>query len=331
MYHPRFKGSHYDIGLKFGQRLKKEKINFDALVHLNAFQQEHGRSSERILQAVFPEVCEEIRGLTDGLGYSYEKFATWLLCMGCCYDPAGCTIFCFSHNGSVYLGRNNDLPPFLKAHSKSILYRLESGSNFIGNTSSMVHFEEGLNQHSLAVAMEFMMPTKILPGINSVFIVRYLLEKCASAGEALIFLQDLPIASDCSIILADPTGEMCVAECTPDRVHVRWPAAGEPFIVAANHFVAEEMRALNSNSLHSSRQRYQTAYDALKDMHVADGVRYAQEILGGQHGFMCQHHPSLNFETIWSSVFDVTHKRIYRAEGDPRRVEFREDMRSRFI
>ena len=64
-------------------------------------------------------------------------------------------------------------------------------------------------------------------------------------------------------------------------------------------------------------------------MILTNTVAHAQEILGGQHGFMCQYHPSLNFETIWSSVFDVTHKRIFRAEGDPRRVEFREDVRTR--
>ena len=225
MYHPRFKGSHYAMGLKLGTLLKNEVINFDDLIRLNAFQLEHGKKSERILKEVFPEVCEEIRGLTDGLGYLYERFATWLLCMGCCYDPRGCTTFCFMHDNNVYLGRNNDLPPFLKQGSKSILYKAEPGYAFIGNTSSMVNLEEGLNEAGLAVAMEFIMPTMIKPGINSVLLVRYLIEKCASTPEAVNALQDLPIASDCSIILADRSGEMCVAECTSDTIFIRKPAA----------------------------------------------------------------------------------------------------------
>ena len=33
---------------------------------------------------------------------------------------------------------------------------------------------------------------------------------------------------------------------------------------------------------------------------------------------MCQYEKGLNFETIWSSVFDLDSLDIYRAEGDPR-------------
>jgi predicted choloylglycine hydrolase len=132
MYHPRFKGSHYDIGLKFGKILKKQNINFDRLISLDEFQQDFGKKSQTILSNVFPEVCDEIRGMTDGLNYSYEKFASWLLCMGCCYDPKGCTTFCFIHHNNVFYGRNNDLPPFLKKGSKSILSVVSQ--RFLGDT-----------------------------------------------------------------------------------------------------------------------------------------------------------------------------------------------------
>ncbi len=331
MYHPRFKGRHYDIGFKFGKRVKKQGVNFDRLIHLNDFQWSHGRQSHRILKEVFPEVCEEIQGVCDGLEYAYEKFSVWLLCMGCCYDPRGCTTFCFRHKGRVYMGRNNDLPPFLKKGSMSVLYNLEKGNAFIGNTSSMINFEEGLNEHGLAVAMEFIMPTRIIPGINSVFLVRYLLEKCATIQDAIEALRDLPVASACSIILADRSGHMAVVECEPGRQVVREIAMGEDFLVAANHFVSAEMRALNSNSIYSSEIRYRTACDALKKIENKDCIEYAEAILGGKHGFMCQYDPSLSFETIWSSVFDVTDKRIYRAEGDLSRVKFKEDTRTNFL
>jgi hypothetical protein len=95
MYHPRFKGTHYDIGIKYSEILQKQGIDFHQLIDLNRFQKELGKKSQVILAEVVPEVCEEIRGLTDGLNYPYEDFATWLLCMGCCYEPRGCTGFCF--------------------------------------------------------------------------------------------------------------------------------------------------------------------------------------------------------------------------------------------
>ena len=329
MYHPRFKGCHYDIGLKLGRLLKKKNIDFDKLIDLNKFQKDFGYRSQIIFSKIFPEVCDEILGLTNGVNYPYEEFASWLLCMGCCYDPKGCTAFCFIYNDNVFYGRNNDLPPFLKRVSASALYDLKNGHSFIGNTSSMINFEEGLNEYGLAVAMKFLVPTMIVPGINSVFLVRYLLEKCATTNEALDALRDLPIASACNIVLVDKNGDMAVAECTPKKVFIRKPASNENFIVAANHFVSEEMSCYNASLIFSSDRRYQTAYNALKNIDYINGIEQAKSILSGKHGFMCQYHKVLNFETIWSSVFDISNNKIYRAEGNPLRTGYKEDIRTK--
>ncbi len=330
MYHLRFKGNHYDNGLKFGKNLKKKNVDFNEIIRLDDFQKDFGKKSQILLLNVFPEVCDEIRGMTDGLDYPYETFASWLLCMACCYDPNGCTAFCFIHNNTVFYGRNNDLPPFLRKISKSILYRPEKGYSFIGNTSSMVNYEEGLNEKGLAVTMTFLVPVMIVPGINSLFLVRYLLEKCATTKEAIKALQSLPIPSPCNIILADKNGDMGVAECTPEKVFIRTPATDENFIVAANHFISDEMKNYNASNwnIFSSDTRYKTAYNALKKMDSIDGIEYAEDILGGKYGFMCQYKKQLNFDTIWSSVFDISNNKIYRAEGNPSRAKFKEDVRS---
>jgi len=36
----------------------------------------------------------------------------------------------------------------------------------------MLNFEEGLNKYGLAAAMTFLVPTMIVPGVNSLFLVR---------------------------------------------------------------------------------------------------------------------------------------------------------------
>ena len=41
---------------------------------------------------------------------------------------------------------------------------------------------------------------------------------------------------------------------------------------------------------------------------------------------MCQY-DSPNFETVWSSIFDLKTLTIYRAEGDPRKKKFGVDNR----
>lgn len=126
MYHLRLKGDHYEMGVKRGLIFKRNNVLFP--IHLDNFQLEHGMKSEKILNTFFPEVCDEIRGVSDTIEVDYTEFASWMLCMGCCmYNldeniPAeirGCTAFAYSKNGRVIYGRNNDLPPYLKKVPKA--------------------------------------------------------------------------------------------------------------------------------------------------------------------------------------------------------------------
>ncbi len=327
MYHPRFKGTHYEIGLKFGERLRKQNVDLDSLIKLDTFQLEHGRRSLAILEEISPAICAEMQGLAEGIRIPFERLAAWFLCMGCCYDPKGCTTLCFVHDGNVYFGRNNDLPPFLKKNSMSAFYRLDNGFSFIGNTSSMITMEEGFNEHGLVVAMEFVFPTCIRPGINSVLLVRHLLETCRCVDEVEQNLTSTPIASACNIIAVDRTGAMAVMECTPHKVVARRPQQDESFLVSANHFTSPEMQCINPNSVYASKTRYDTAYSTLQHVKGRDGKVFTKEILSGKHGFMCQYDRSLNFETIWSTVIDLSHKQIFVAEGDPARAAYKEDTR----
>ena len=143
-------------------------------------------------------------------------------------------------------------------------------------------------------------------------------------------MQSLPIASNCQIILADKNGDLAVAECAPDEIFIRKPFADEKFVVAANHFSSDEMREYNASNwnIYSSDKRYQTAYNALKRVDYVDGVEHAKNILSGKHGFICQYENALDFETIWSSVFDITNNKIYRAEGTPLKTKYVEDKRT---
>jgi predicted choloylglycine hydrolase len=340
MYHPGFKGNHYLMGQKMGNIFKRANATFP--VNLDRFQKQFGKESGILLHRFFPEAASEIKGITDTIGYDNELFTSWMMCMGCCLDidndnsveVRGCTAFSFIHGRNVYYGRDNDLPPFLKSVSKSVYYQPENGNRFILNTSSFINGEEGMNDNGLVVAMTFVVPelNEIKPGFNSVFIVRYLLEKCKSVNEALDALNNLPIASSCNILLADKSGKMIVAECNPCTIHLRYPEKnmkGDDFIVTVNHFTSDVMREhdASNRNVFLSEIRYETAYGALMNADYNDGVNLAMRILGGKLGFMCQYDKELNFETIWSSVFDISNGKIYRAEDNPAKTKFIEDKR----
>jgi hypothetical protein len=126
MYHPRFKGSHYEMGQKMGNIFKNCNAQFP--LNLDSFQKEFRKESGKLLKQYFPEAAEEIKGITDITGYDNELFTSWMMCMGCCLynledvncaEVRGCTAFSFRHDGRVYHGRDNDLPVFLKKVRKA--------------------------------------------------------------------------------------------------------------------------------------------------------------------------------------------------------------------
>ena len=108
MYHLRLKGGHYEMGMKRGKIFNKCRLTFP--LQLDDFQLEHGRQSEKALRKFFPEVCAEIRGVSDTIGADYLHFASWMLCMGCCMynlennfpvEIRGCTAFAYIRNGKL--------------------------------------------------------------------------------------------------------------------------------------------------------------------------------------------------------------------------------------
>ncbi len=341
MYHLRLKGGHYEMGMKRGKIFNKCRLSFP--LQLDDFQLEHGRQSEKALRKFFPEVCEEIRGVSDTIGADYLHFASWMLCMGCCMynlennfpvEIRGCTAFAYTRNGKLIYGRNNDLPPFLLDGCKSEIYAPTGGNRFYITTSSFINGEEGLNEHGLAVAMTFVMTElkKIRAGFNSCFIVRYLLEKAVNSEQAVSLLCKLPVASNCNILLADKSGRMVVVECTPAQKKIREAEIfhEDRIVCTVNSFVSDEMRPYDDahGNDYDSRRRYKTVMDSFSSGLLKDDlIETTMQLLRGEYGFMCQYDNEPDFETVWSSIFDLESLTVYRAEGDPRKKRFIRDNR----
>ena len=89
MYHPRFKGDHYQIGLKYGGLLKKNNIELFGLNELDDFQLNYGVQSEKVLRKYFPEACDEMKGMADGLGVPYRNLLGLADVHQCMFGSAG--------------------------------------------------------------------------------------------------------------------------------------------------------------------------------------------------------------------------------------------------
>jgi len=83
MYHPRFKGTYYEAGVKYGQLMKKNGVDIMQFAKLPQDQLTFGLLCIKEYERYYPEVLQQITGLADGIGIDSKIFAAWLFCMYC--------------------------------------------------------------------------------------------------------------------------------------------------------------------------------------------------------------------------------------------------------
>ncbi|MGE4353900.1 MAG: C45 family autoproteolytic acyltransferase/hydrolase [Oscillospiraceae bacterium] len=331
MYHGRFTGSHYEAGYKWGRLLLKNGKKLDHCPTFGLTKDKYVFAGECVkeYQVYFPEILEEILGIADGNEVPVETLRALLFCMYCFEPDHKCTCFAFSTDEEIVFARNSDFLVSLEKLYMNCLYRLEGAYAFNGNTTAFVEMEDGVNRHGLAVGLTFVYPHLQKPGLNAGMLLRYLLEKCLTTAEAIEALRRLPIASAQTLTIADKSGEIVVVECNPKEMEVIRPRTGERFVATANNFSSEKMRPYRNPDIDDWRsdERYQTARNALEQSKGGYTVAFAEDVLSGKYGFMCQYDRRQNADTVWSVVYDLKRKQIWRAEGNPSRKSFKEDTR----
>lgn len=331
MYHARFKGSHYDAGYKWGKLLFEHR---KTLEHCPTFtpddeMQRFAHLCKAEYKKYFPELLEEIQGIADGQRLPVETLESILFPMYSMRFENRCTCFAFSNEHEIVFARNSDFLVNIEKLYMNCLYSLSGACAFNGNTTAYVEMEDGVNEYGLAAGLCFVYPKVNKPGFNAGILIRYILEKCKATDEAILALKSLPIASSQTITLADVSGDIAVIECNAEKFVVNRPEPGRNFVAAANCFVSDEMQSYRNTEVDDWRadERYRTAQDALILNPGRLSVEFAENILAGKYGFMCQYDRKTNADTVWSVVYDLKRKQIWRTEGNPSRKAFKEDTR----
>ena len=326
MYHARFSGTHYEAGLHWGSMLA-EHGKFIAAQPTFAVSEERKQFARQCLpvyEKYFPEVLEEIRGIADGQQGCFDDFAGFLLSMYA-YGFGHCTCIAYADENAAFLGRNCDFLTSLEKLYMNCLYRLGGSYAFNGNTTAFVQMEDGMNERGLAAGLTFVYPKVRAAGLNAGMLVRLLLEKCTAAEEALALLEKVPCASQHTVTVADGGGNIFVAECSPRKLHVIRPQCSRA-VAAVNNFFSPEMHALaNPPELDdwNAAGRYAAANEMLraKRLSSADAARILAD------GRLCGYDRKTGADTVWAAVYDTKNGRIFRAEGNPSRRQFKEDAR----
>ncbi len=331
MYHVRLKGTHYEAGYKWGKLLLDHG---KTLEHCPTFtpndeMREFAQRCREEYRKYYPELLDEIQGIADGQQLPARTLETILFSMYCMRFDNRCSCFAFSNANEIIFARNSDFLVSIEKLYMNCLYTLDGAYAFNGNTTAYVEMEDGINDQGLAAGLCFVYPKVSKPGFNAGMLIRYILEKCKTTGEAINALYCLPIASSQTITLADRNGDIAVVECNAEKLVVIKPDPGKNFVVATNCFLSSEMLQYRNTEIDDWRadERYHTAQNALTDHHAALSVMLAKDILAGKYGFMCQYDRKKNADTVWSVVYDLKRKQIWRVEGNPSRKPFKEDVR----
>lgn len=319
------------MGLRFGSiAAKNGKRLLDNVPYpITDDRVEFAKACIPIYQRCFPEILEEIQGIADGQNCDFYALCAPLLSMYALPPSPACSVFAYSSDKNIILGRNSDFLPELKKLNSNFIYSFEKADSysFTGNTTAFVEMEDGVNSEGLAAGLTSVYPLKAQPGINGGMLVRYILEKCSNTAEALIAIKDLPIASAQTITLADKGGNIAVIECDCLGSAVIGPAKGECFVRAVNMFTSRDRKLYDSIDNLLSERRYDTLTTTLSSPDFSGNIEEVKALLGGQYGFICQYDKSLGFDTVWSVIYDLKRGKLYRAEGNPGKKPFITDTR----
>lgn len=335
MYHEAFIGSHYEIGFQWGSRLVKcgNLLLDSSPVPMTGERIRFGKACVPICREYFPEFLEEIRGIADGQQCSLEQLHALVFGMYALPPVCSCSCFAVANGRNILLGRNSDFLPALEEMNLNVRYRFDSGSYaFTGNTTAFAEIEDGVNEHGLAIGLTSVYPHSVQPGLNVGILLRLFLEKCRTAEEVIGMIHQIPVSSCGTLTVADTGGRIAVLECSPRRIEVLRPEKSYPFVCATNLFHGKTMRPYNHPDVDhwQSDRRYQTMQHCLTRTAAEMGIADAMDLLSGKRGFLCQYDRVDGKDTVWSVVYDLQNRRIYRAEGNPGRCGFISDNRFEF-
>ena len=335
MYHARFNGTHYAIGKKWGMLLSKngkqllDNIPFDITKEMKEFAQQ----CYPVYEEYYPEIIDEIKGIADGQKIKPDSLYAILFSMYALVKVTNCSSFVIKNEQSFLLGRNSDFLTEIEKLYMNCLYSFKMSDSyaFSGNTTAFVEMEDGVNQAGLTIALTSVFPDQLKPGINVGMILRMLLEKCKTVKEALELLKRIPRCSAGTLVIAYLSGDACLVEFTNDKL-VHSTLENEGFLCATNSFHLPELLSRKINLVDDwfAEERYQTLMDYLSSNFQHMDLSEAKKLLAGEFGFLCQYDRKTGKDTVWSAIYDLSNKRVYRCEGNPNRKKFQEDMRFDF-
>ncbi len=235
------KGTPYEVGFQHGKRLR-DLIYYNIRFYCTSYnKKQHDnylleKYSER-LENEFPEIAEELKGISDGSGFSFKNIL--LLNLG--PISTTCSNLVFNSEDGIILGHVNDQRGMTQNVVFYISYKNDKEIIEISSAGNIVMgagvSSDGLAiSHSAAYSKGF---TNTDAYLNFGLLRRIILFRASNIQEAKNIIESNPVKSAAdNIIIVDSSGDSIVAEVLPDAVEFRYPENGKLYCTN---------RSLNSN------------------------------------------------------------------------------------
>jgi len=350
MQHVTASGSPRERGRAYGRQARdavflcvdryREAFKYRANLGWNAAL-EQARGYEPAIAAFHPAALEEIRGIAEGSGASFDA----VLALNCRSElmfaaarrgPSECTSFAVtpeaSAGGHMLLGQNWDWVPFAREVCVLLEVRRDDGPDYVTVVEAGMLAKVGFNSAGLGMCTNTLVSSTDAGrlGVPYHVMLRAILD-AESVEAASKTIHSVDRALSANYLVADKSGAAANFETTsggPSGVHVTRPEQG--LLSHSNHFLCPAYAASDAyvgNSPHSL-----TRLTAMRSALGGAGLSVArmQEVLR-DHAHapngICGHpdptaHPLYARTTVASVVADLTTGDVWLTQGPPCSAEY---------
>jgi len=248
------------------------------------------------IKALSLPFVDEVRGLADGAGISFEEAVLCQVRAEAAHMwEGGCTAFALrgqaTADGCTLVGQNQDLQP--EFSEVSILLRVQPSD---GRPRALIYTFAGqlgyfgLNEHGVANYANAVYDFKWRPGLAHYPLKRVILEQ-RSIQDCIGLFRRHPMCSAANVVLSDGQGQIADIECRPEGIAL-YGGEHPDAIVHTNHYLTEEFKPLESGSLPDSFARYRRMTELIRQNWGKITVELLKEMLADHEGEpvgICRH------------------------------------------
>ncbi|MFW9926613.1 MAG: C45 family autoproteolytic acyltransferase/hydrolase [Candidatus Thorarchaeota archaeon] len=319
------KGSYYEMGLQFGKSLKDWHREFSPSEDLLEF----ARGCEVAVKKDAPEILEELRGVSESSGTSYDSLISTNLAPAAVF---GCTIFVVKGeetvDGSPIYARHQD---WIKSDVEAlhvIHSEPEGKQKSVGFSFGDIGRYGGMNEAGLTIASAYVgmyTGNHRKPGIRMNISARWVLDNFTTTEEAVDYLLKIPHTEPVNFLIADGAGTIARVETCPEKTAARY--LDEGLEVVTVFYAIDEMKHLDKEwpedfLFYEYDRRVRQWFEENRGSITVEKVK---ALCRDPQKGICEYYgnPGDNDEiTIWSWIAETSPARIQISPGPPCHTDY---------